>query len=73
MNSLRKDAPRGSEEIQKDRFELERYLVRTLICFEKPKEVLSFHEEEAYHTMNESTGINNRLLVTVLAFSLNHR
>ena len=68
MNSLRKDPPRGSEEFQKDRFELERYLVRTLICFEKPKEVLSFHEEEAYHTR-----INTHLLVTVLAFSLNHR
>ncbi len=68
-----KNSPCGSEEFQNDRFDQERYLVRSLICFEKPKVVLSFHEEEAYHTMNESTGIYSHLLVTVLAFSLNHR
>lgn len=55
MNSQRKDRRRGSEEFQNDRFDLERYLVISVICFEKPKEVLS--EEEAYHTMNESTTI----------------
>jgi hypothetical protein len=71
VKSLRKDCGRGSEEFQNDRFDHARDLVRSLICFSNPKEVLSFHEEEAYHTMNESTGINTHLLVTVFAFSLN--
>ena len=53
MNSQRKDRRRGSEEFQNDRFDLERYLVISVICFSKPK----VHEEEAYHTMNESTTI----------------
>lgn len=41
MNSQRKDRRRGSEEFQNDRFDLERYLVISVICFEKPKEEFS--------------------------------
>ena len=31
-----------------------------MICFSKPKEVLSFHYEEAYRTMNEATAYHHK-------------
>jgi len=57
VNSQRKDRRRGSEEFQNDRFDLERYLVISVICFEKPKEEFSWRRSLSYHER-----INNHLL-----------